>query len=104
VLPDVTLSVTVHEGAPALATDGALRGYAQSLAAQLGGRMLNGTASDATFATAFSARLDLPGGPAYLYLLSMNGELVELRADIPDEASGRAVRIYEQVIRSFQPV
>ena len=40
---------------------------------------------------------------ACAYVLSTRGSLIELHADISDEASGRALKIYEQIIRSFSP-
>jgi hypothetical protein len=103
VLPDLTLTITVRDAAPSLSSDAALRSYSTSIASQLGGRVLVGVARDVTFGTSFAANLDLPDGPAQLYVLSTRGSLIELHADISDESSGRALRIYEQIIRSFSP-
>jgi hypothetical protein len=103
VLPDVTFTVTVRSAIPSLSSDAALRGYTTSVVSQLGGRVLNGVARDVTFGTSFSASVDLPDGPAQMYVLSTSGSVIELRADIPRESSGRALKIYERVIRSFAP-
>lgn len=103
VLPDVTLTVTVSAPNPTLSTDAALRSYTSSVATQLGGRLLLGLARDVTFGTSFSASLKLPDGPAQMYILRTSGSLIELRADIANQSSGRALKIYERVIRSFAP-
>jgi hypothetical protein len=103
VLPDVTFTITVRDAVPSLSSDAALRSYTTSVASQLGGRVLAGIARDVTFGTSFAASLDLPDSPAQLYVLNTRDSLIELRADIPDDASGRALKIYEQVIRSFSP-
>ena len=103
VLPDVTFTVTVRAPNPTLVSDSALRSYSSSVAGQLGGRMMFGLARDVTFGTSFSASLELPDGPAQMYVLSSIGSVIELQADIPEQSSGRALKIYERVIRSFAP-
>ena len=65
--------------------------------------MMFGLARDVTFGTSFSASLELPDGPAQMYVLSSIGSVIELQADIPEQSSGRALKIYERVIRSFAP-
>jgi hypothetical protein len=103
VLPDLTLTVTMHAAEPSLHSDAALRSYTTSLAGQLGGRLLLGASSDVTFGTAFSANLDLPEGQAQMYVLSTRDALIEVQAELRDEETGRAAKIYERVIRSFTP-
>ena len=103
VLPDVTLSVTVHVATNALGTEAGLRSYANGLAEQAGGRLTSGFARDVTFGTAFSASIELPAGSAYLYVLSTRNELIEVQADLTGSPGVRATRIYEQLIRSITP-
>jgi hypothetical protein len=103
VLPDITFTITARAPMPGLSSDAALRSYATSIASQLGGRLLVGVARDVTFGTSFSASVELPEGPAQLYVLSTSDSLIELQAEIDDGENGRALKIYEQVIRSFNP-
>lgn len=104
VLPDLTLTVISRDAVASMSTDVSLRSYAGQVAVQLGGRLTTGFARDVTFGTTFSASVDLPEGQSYLYVLSTPTEVVEVRAEIGDPSSGRALKIYERVIRSFSPV
>ena len=104
VLPDLTLTVTTRDAVASLSNEAGLRSYASQVVVQLGGRLLSGFARDATFGTTFSASIELPEGQSYLYLLSTPTEVIEVRAEVRDSSTGRALKIYERVIRSFNPV
>jgi hypothetical protein len=101
-LPDVDLMVTVRSPAPSLNSDVALRTYTSQLAAQLGGRLIEGFALVSSEGTGFSARLEVDGRTTLLYVLSAPGAVVEVRGDVHAGDPARPQAIFERTINAIE--
>lgn len=103
-LSDVSIAVIVRDSFGINATDASLRSVASQRASEASTRLVAGTTSDLSFGTSFSMRAEGSNSVVYFYFLLVGGNLIEVQATVLSANSARALQIYEQAIRSFEPI